>query len=120
MYSHSDFVEALAAEFPELREQLKPDADLPHLQMGTFAHFTNRAVIQYDGAVVKRAFALARKFFHDADAELKNEFYVSYLEELDLNTPAGEEARKIMPELLVSGWREINEHLRKIDTKKSN
>lgn len=117
MSSHGAFIAAAIAEFPELRDELAVDGDLPHLQMGTFARFTNRAISTYDRATVKRAFALARQFFPDGDAALLNEFYVSYLEALDLESPAGHEAKKLMPPLLLRGWDEINEYLENLGTK---
>ena len=53
--------------------------------------------------------ALAHRFFHDADPELQNAFYVSYLENLDLESKPGQAARKRMSSLLQAGDREINE-----------
>jgi len=52
--------------------------------------------------------------FHDADPELKNAFYLSYLEHLNLETSNGQLAHKRMSPLLQAGYKEINEYLDKL------
>ena len=114
MYSHSDFTKALKEQFPELAGELSPNANLPHLQMGTFARFTQAAIDRQDKKLVQNCFNLAHRFFHDADRFLKNEFYVSFLEELNLEGTRGSFAKPFMSSLLLEGWKQINAYLDEI------
>ena len=79
--------------------------------MGAFARFTQKAIDQGDFDTIDQCFVLAHRMFHDAESELKNAFYVSYLENPHLDTPNGKLAYEHMSPLLQAGYTEINEYL---------
>jgi hypothetical protein len=88
--SGKEFIEALVQTFPTLCEEIDEWEGLLHVQMGAFARFTQQAIDQRDFNTLDQCFALAQRLFNDADPELENAFYVSYLENLDLETPNGQ------------------------------
>ena len=112
--SGKEFIEALVQTFPALCEEIGEWDGLLHVQMGVFARFTQQAIDQGDFNTLDQCLALAHRMFHDANPELKNAFYVSYLENLDLETPNGQLAHKRMSPLLQAGYNEINEYLDKL------
>ena len=112
--SGKEFIESLVQTFPTLCEEIEEWDGLLHVQMGAFSRFTQQAIDQGDPHTLDQCFALAHRMFHDADPELKNAFYVSYLEHMDLETPDGQLAHKRMSSLLQAGYREINEYLDKL------
>jgi hypothetical protein len=109
--SGKEFIEALVKKFPALCEEIEEWDGLLHVQMGAFARFTQKAIDQKDFDTIDQCFHLAHRMFHDAESELKNAFYVSYLENLDLDNPNGQLAYKRMSTLLQEGYTEINEYL---------
>ena len=111
-----DFIKALVETFPDLKEEIEEWDGLLHVQMGTFARFTQNAIDQGDIVTMDKCFALAHKMFHDAGSELKNAFYVSYLENLNLEVSNGQIAYNRMSPLLQAGYKEINEYLDKLFT----
>ena len=109
--SGKEFIETLVQTFPALCEEIEEWDGLLHLQMGAFARLTQQAIDQGDFNILDQCFALAHRTFHDADPELKNAFYVSYLEHLYLETPNGQHAHRRMSPLLQAGYKEINKYL---------
>ncbi len=112
--SGKEFIEALVQTFPPLYEEIEEWEGLLYVQMGAFARFTQQAIDQGDFNTLDQCFALAHRMFSDADPELKNAFYVSYLENLNLETRNGQLAHKHMSPLLQAGYKEINEYLDKL------
>ncbi len=113
-----DFFELLSHEFPELQHELqdKTIAGLCHLEMSRFANATQKAIDSSNFELLKKYFKIADRFFRIADPELKNAFYVSYLEHLHFEgiSKAGmsrEAAKKLLPSSLVSGLKEVNNYL---------
>ena len=109
-----DFRNAALEAFPALREDFEEYEGLIHVQMGAFARLTQQAIDSEDTSTMDHCFSLAHRFFHDADPELKNAFYVSYLEHLNLDGKRGQAAYKRMSSLLQAGYREINQYLDKL------
>ncbi len=60
MHNHSDFLQVVLAEFPELRQEISDCDGLPYLEMGTFASFTQKAKGAEDWEVYGRAVRLTR------------------------------------------------------------
>ena len=112
--SGNDFINDLVQTFPDLKEEIEEWNGLLHVQMGVFARITQEAVEYGDISKIDQCFALAHRMFHDADPELKNALYVSYLENLDFNSPNGQLARTRMSNLLKAGYKEINDYLDKL------
>ena len=112
--SGKEFIGSLVNTFPSLKDEIEEWDGLLHLQMAAFARFTQEAIDDGDLDRLDKCFKLAHRMFHDADSELKNAFYVSYLENLDLETPNGQRAHKRMSTLLQAGYAEINAYLDKL------
>ena len=115
MISHQQFVEQLLIEFPGLKSEVLDEtwAGLLHVETACFARYTQAAIDNHDVEQVRQCFEFATRIFHDADAEVRNAIYVSYLENLNLEDGKTRRAWavKIMPPLLNKGWIEINEYL---------
>lgn len=115
MISHQQFIELLLAEFPGLRSEVQDEtwAGLLHLETACFGRYTQSAIDNHDVENLRRCFDFATRIFQDADAEVKNALYVSYLENLDLEDGKAQRAWavKMMPPLLKEGWIEINDYL---------
>src|SRR4051794_33970697 len=114
----SEFNALVLAEFPELAPEIVEDEGLPHLQMHAFQRYTERAIAAGDIATVNRCFALADRGFHNADRDLKNAFYVSFLEHLGFSGPHGAPAKARMSPLLQSGYKEIMDYMGRLSRSK--
>jgi hypothetical protein len=110
MHSHADFLRALLAELPQLREAMEVCDGLPHIEMGAFARFTQKAKGEGDWDTYGRAVRLAAKLLPDADEDLRNELHVSYLEHLDFEGPRGPTAWPLLPANLQRAWHDIIEY----------
>jgi hypothetical protein len=109
-----EFRAALIAQFPALTQEVEDWHDLVHLQASAFARLTREAIDAGDDELVRRCFAFAHSAFMNADPPLKNALYVSYLEELDFDTPRQQRARQFMSPQLRNGWQEIMDYLAEI------
>ncbi len=114
MHNHSDFLQAVLAEFPELHEEISDCEGLPYLEMGTFASFTQKAKGATAWDIYGRAVRLVANLLPSADKELRNEIYVSYLEHLDFEGPRGLTAWQLLPIHLQRAWHEIIEYDEKL------
>ena len=114
MYTAAQFIEQLAAEFPELRGDIEEEDGLLHLQMAVFARSTQGAIDAGDTDTLRRHFAFADRFFHHSADDLENALNVSYLENLEFTAPHGEKARSLMSPALQQGWREIMDYLEEV------
>ena len=106
-YSHEDFRRAVLDEFPALAAAFDEDSSLPYIDMGAFATFTQRAKGRGDWARYQGCIQLAHRFFVNADEDLKNAFYVAYLEHLDFDGLRGPQAWKHLSPTLRAAWRRI-------------
>jgi hypothetical protein len=113
MITAQNFPKLLMAEFPDLGKDVCWDDELLHVQMGVFAHHTQSAIDDHNVDEVRKCFDLAHRLFADADADLKNALYVSYLEYLTLEDGRVRRAWawQYLSPLLQQGHREINEYL---------
>lgn len=83
--------------------------------------YTQAVIDEENASEVKKCFDLAYRLFRDADADLKNALYVSYLEHLNLEDGRARRAwaRRLMSPLLQQGHREINDYLDDLFRKRS-
>ena len=94
----------VAHEFPQLRDELEYwEDDLPHVQMGEFLDFTQKAIEERLFDVVRRSFEIATTALKSGDDRLLNAIYVAFLEHLDFRSDAGKEAFLLMPAELKKG-----------------
>lgn len=109
-----EFVSALVNEFPELREEVEDEiySGLLHLEMACFARYTQDAIDQGDAERVSKCFNFADRFFVNADSNLNNALIVSYLENLNFDSPNGNKAEALLTPLMRQYWLEINEYLK--------
>ena len=75
--------------------------------MVAFARFTQKARGEGDWDTYGRAVRLAATLLPDADAELRDELHVAYLEHLDFDGPRGPTAWSLLPGNLQRAWHEI-------------
>jgi hypothetical protein len=110
MNNHADFLQALLNEFPELHENIDACNGLSYIEMGVFARFAQKAKGLADWDTYGRAVRLAADILPNADKDLRNEFYVSFLEHLDFEGPRGQTAWRLLPVSLQRAWHEIIEY----------
>ena len=83
----------VAHEFPQLRDELEYwEDDLPHVQMGEFLDFTQKAIEARSFDVVRKSFEIATTALKGGDDTLLNAIYVAFLEHLDFRSDAGKSA----------------------------
>ncbi|MEY2562288.1 MAG: hypothetical protein QOH88_481 [Verrucomicrobiota bacterium] len=111
MITATQFSELLISEFPQLAEEVAEDAGLFHLHMAAFARLTQAAIDAGRLDAVREHFIFADRAFHDAMPDLKNAFYVSYLEHLDFTGRHGKDAQSLLSPPLRQGWREITDYM---------
>ena len=105
----------VAHEFPQLRDDLEYwEDDLPHLQMGEFLQFTQKAIEARLFDVVRRSFEVAAIALKSGDDQLLNAIYVAFLEDLDFRSSAGKDAFPLMPAGLKKGRYEILDYDEKL------
>lgn len=121
MIAAKEFRTLLLAEFPGLGQDICWDDELLHVQMGVFAHYTQAAIDDQNTSEVRKCFDLAHRLFADADPDLKNALYVSYLEHLNLEDGRASRtwARRYMSPLLQQGHQEINGYMGNLFRKRS-
>lgn len=105
--SNKDFVGAVLAAFPELREDINECHSLPHLEAGEFAAFTQAAKGRGDFATYGRCVTLVDRFLADADSALAGALRLSYLEHLDFEGSRGPAAWQLLPPRLQSAWEQV-------------
>src|SRR5580692_2364507 len=105
----------VAHEFPQLRDELEYwEDDLPHVQMGEFLDFTQKAIEERLFDVVRRSFEIATTALKNGDDRLLNAIYVAFLEHLDFRSDAGKEAFLLMPAQLKKGRYDILDYDEKL------
>jgi hypothetical protein len=108
--SFSDFRRAVLDEFPALHEAFAGDDELPYLQVGAFALFTQRAKGQADWDCYRRCVRLADRLLARAAPDLENALYVAYLEHLDFEGPRGSTAWRLLTPALQAAWQRIRNY----------
>lgn len=105
----------VAREFPELRAELEYwEDDLPHVQMGEFFDFVQKAIEARSFDVVRKSFEIATTAIKNGDDALLNCIYVGFLEHLDFRSDAGKEAFLLMPTELKKGRYDILDYDEKL------
>ena len=99
----SDFQALVVSRFPTLRDDFEDWPNLVHLQVGEFLAFTQSAIAAGNLDVVAECFEIATAALTQGDKSLQNAIYVSYLEDLDLRSGAGQRAAQFMPPELKKG-----------------
>jgi hypothetical protein len=112
--SFPDFRAAVLAEFPALRDEFEGDDELPYLQVGAFALFTQRAKGQGDWDTYRRCVNIIGRLLANASPELENALYVSYLEHLDFRGPRGPKAWSLLTPELQAAWSRITRYIEMI------
>jgi hypothetical protein len=115
MISHSQFIELLLAEFPELTSEVQYEtwAGLLHLETACFARRTQKAIDNREVEYLRRCFDFATRIFQDADEEVKNAMNVSYLENLNFTDGKADRSwafDKMSPPLK-QGWIAMQKYL---------
>ncbi|HYT69937.1 MAG TPA: hypothetical protein VEK78_01065 [Gemmatimonadales bacterium] len=101
------FRAAVLTEFPQLSDDFEGDDDLPYVQLGAFAKFTQAAKGRADWNTYERCVRITDRLFARASGDLENAFYVAYLEHLDFDGPRGPKAWSLLTPELQSAWRRI-------------
>ena len=111
-FGRDDFVDAVARTFPSVAADIDPEVEggLLHLEMAALTRAAQAAIDSESRAEVMRHFRFADELFRRAGPDLKNAFYVSYLEHLNFGGHRAF-AEKLLPPALHAGWVEINEHM---------
>jgi hypothetical protein len=104
----TDFINALTREFPEVLDDVDPDIEggLLHLEMAALARAAQVAVNSGREADARRHFEFVYRLLPNADDDLDNAIYVSFLEGLTF-VDAGD-AQKLLPPGLHAAWVQIN------------
>ena len=121
LLSFPDFRAAVLSEFPQLTDDLEGDDDLPYIQVGVFATFTQAAKGRADWDTYERCVRIADPLLARASGDLENALYVAYLEHLDFDGPRGPKAWSLLSPELQRAWRRItkaNEKLTALPRKK--
>ena len=105
--SPQNFVAAILAEFPELRDDLSVCSGVLHLEVGAFAAYTQAAKARGDMSTYKRCLELVDRIFGQADAQLAGTLRVSYLEHLEFEGSRGPAAWQLVPPRLQAAWNQV-------------
>lgn len=110
----NEFLSLIVSEFPALTADVCEHDGLLLVQMHVFTRYTQSAIDRGDMQVLDRCFALAHQGFRDADPDLKNAFYVSYLEHMDFGGVHGAASKRRMSPLLQAGFTEIMDYMEQL------
>jgi len=119
--SFPDFRAAVLTEFPQLANDFEGDDDLPYVQLGVFAKFTQAAKGRADWDTYERCVRIADRLLARASGDLENALHIAYLEHLDFDGPRGPKAWSLLSPELQAAWRRItraNEKLAALPRKK--
>ena len=111
MIDRETMIEILIKELPDIEEDITDEtwAGLTHLEISSFARYTQNQVDARDESELKRCFEIARTLMLEGDESIQNAMHVSYLEHLNLRDGKIRRnwALELMPGPLMSGYREI-------------
>ncbi len=105
-----DFVEAIVAEFPELRTEVEWFPGLPYVQITSLANLAQRAKRAHDWDTYRRVAEFIDRYITDPNPDLSNAIHVSVLEHLDFVGRRGLRAWNLVPPNVQLGWRRIMEY----------
>lgn len=106
-HTRQDLIDALVAEFPDLRAELEESAGLLTAEMGAFSLFTQEAKERGDLGTYERCMRLADRLFDQADAALASALRTSYIEHLEFEGSVGRAAWKLVPPRLQDVWNQL-------------
>ena len=116
LVGREEFISELIQSFPELREEVEDEiiSGLLHLEMASFARCTQDAIERGEFDRLIQYYKFADRFYRNANGALKNAFYVSYLENLNFDSPNGTKGKTLLPSALLQGWVDINKYLEEL------
>lgn len=105
----SEFLRALKATFPQVRDAVNSWGGLLHLEVAEFSHLVQTAIDSGDRPTVLKAFQLAADHFVRGRPALQNALAVSFLEHLDFEDGRVERrwAWELMPLVLQEIYRSL-------------
>jgi len=86
MIDRQQLVETVVQQFPSLEEDIREETwvGLVHLEVSSFARYTQQQIDSGNRQELKRCFELARRFILEGTEDVKNAMGVSYVEHLNL------------------------------------
>ena len=86
MIDRETMVEILIKEFPDIEADITDEtwAGLTHLEVSSFARYTQHQIDNKDDSELIRCFEIARRLMLEGDDTLQNAMQVSFLEHLNL------------------------------------
>jgi hypothetical protein len=112
--NHPQFVALLNEQFPAVAAAIDECSQgLLHCEMGTLARATQTCLKSGDSETARKHFAFVDEVFQNADRDVQNAVYVSYLENLqfegaNIMTP---QARELLTPRLRTALIELEEYL---------
>ncbi|MEO1034297.1 MAG: hypothetical protein AAFX44_01940 [Pseudomonadota bacterium] len=113
-----EFRRLLLQYFPEVADEIEDDAGLVHLEMASLERLANQAIQGGDFITLRRVYEFISDMARhrsEVDPTVINAIHVSFLEGLNFGNKAnGDEAKRLLPSVLVKMWEAQMEHNRKI------
>lgn len=101
---HSEFLDLLAAEFPEVAAEVREEGDgLLHLEAAAFRRATERAMDAGQHWAAERHFRFVEQVMREAAPDVENALGISYIEDLALGECTPQRYRAVkerMPAML--------------------
>jgi hypothetical protein len=129
LYDQATFEEQLSKRFPAVSQKITDDVrGLLHLEMAEFARATCQAIEQDVPSQVRTHFECINELFSNAEPDLENAIYVSYLENVFLGrtcdsylSARDRPSPKLQQALieLEAHWEEIEKYCRERDLPKA-
>jgi hypothetical protein len=111
MIDRHQLVETVVQHFPAIEADIRDEtwAGLLHLEVSSFARYTQQQIDSGNREELKRCFELARRFLLEGDDDVKNAMGVSYLEHLNLRDQRKPRSWALdeMPEIVRQWYRSI-------------
>lgn len=95
MIGHREFIEMLAAEFPDVAGEIREEDGLLHLEVAAFRRATERAMDTGRLWTAERHFRFAERARREAAPDVENALGVSYVEDLALGECTPERYRAV-------------------------
>ena len=114
---HDRFLQMLAEEFPDVAaNMMEISKGLLHMEMADFARATTAALQAGSTTTAQRHFMFAANVFADADPQVKNALYTSYLENIFIGAAPDvyAQAHVLLPQNLQKALTELELHFKKI------
>jgi hypothetical protein len=95
MIGHREFIDLLAAEFPDVAGEIREEDGLPHLEVAAFRRATERAMDLGELSTAERHFRFVERVRREASPDVENALGVSYVEDLALGVCTPERYRAV-------------------------